>query len=121
MNIEDFKNHLDHLKNNSELKYNIGDSVSITTIEKIEQKFHVSLKILRKKDGEKIGAVYFFKEKYGDDVKVYFVGGGADNPTDSYSKEFCGGPHVQNTSEIGSITITKVKKIGSNLMRIYAE
>ena len=41
MNIEDFKNHLDHLKNNSELKYNIGDSVSITTIEKIEQKLNV--------------------------------------------------------------------------------
>ena len=41
MNIEDFKNHLDQLKNNSELKYTIGDSVSITTIENIEQKLKV--------------------------------------------------------------------------------
>ena len=89
--------------------------------DKIALKLPVSFKILPKKDAEKIGAMYFFKEKYGDDVKVYFVGGSAEHPTDSYSKEFCGGPHVQNTSEIGSITITKVKKIGSNLMRIYAE
>lgn len=89
--------------------------------DKIAQKLPVSFKILPKKDAEKIGAMYFFKEKYADDVKVYFVGGSADRPVDSYSKEFCGGPHVQNTSEIGSITITKVKKIGSNLMRIYAE
>ncbi|MGB4965576.1 MAG: alanine--tRNA ligase [Microgenomates group bacterium] len=89
--------------------------------EKIAQKLPVSFKILPKKDAEKIGAMFFFKEKYADDVKVYFVGGSAEHPTDSYSKEFCGGPHVQNTSEIGSITITKVKKIGSNLMRIYAE
>lgn len=89
--------------------------------DKIAQKLPVSFKILPKKDAEKIGAMYFFKEKYADDVKVYFVGGSAEHPQESYSKEFCGGPHVQNTSEIGSITITKVKKIGSNLMRIYAQ
>lgn len=89
--------------------------------EKIAQKLPVSFKILPKKEAEKIGAMFFFKEKYGDEVKVYFVGGSADRPAESYSKEFCGGPHVQNTSEIGSISITKVKKIGSNLMRIYAQ
>src|SRR3989344_529685 len=81
--------------------------------EKIAEKLSVECKILPKKEAEKIGALYFFKEKYGDEVKVYFVG--------DYSKEFCGGPHVQNTGEIGSIKITKVKKIGSNLMRIYAQ
>lgn len=89
--------------------------------DKIAQKLPVSFKILPKKEAEKIGAMFFFKEKYGDDVKVYFVGGSAENPNESYSKEFCGGPHVQNTSEIGSIKLTKIKKIGSNLMRIYAE
>jgi len=46
-------------------------------------------------------------------VKVYFVG--------DYSKEFCGGPHVKNTSEIGKIEIYKFEKIGSNLYRIYAK
>ncbi|MCX6717285.1 MAG: alanine-tRNA synthetase second additional domain-containing protein [Candidatus Taylorbacteria bacterium] len=46
-------------------------------------------------------------------VKVYFVG--------DYSKEFCGGPHVKNTSEIKSFTIIKCEKIGNNLFRIYAK
>lgn len=81
--------------------------------EKIAQKLPVEFKIMPKKVAEQIGALFFFKEKYGDEVKVYFVG--------DYSKEFCGGPHVQNTSEIGTIKITKVKKIGSNLMRLYAQ
>lgn len=81
--------------------------------EKINENLPVHFEIMPKKEAEKIGALYFFKEKYGDEVKVYFVG--------DYSKEFCGGPHVQNTGEIGSIKITKVKKIGSNLMRLYAE
>ena len=40
---------------------------------------------------------------------------------DAYSKEFCGGPHVKNTSEIGKIEIYKFEKIGSNLYRIYAK
>ncbi len=85
--------------------------------EKIAEKLPVEFKILPKAEAEKIGALYFFKEKYGDEVKVYFVGAAEA----AYSKEFCGGPHVQNTAEIGSIKITKVKKIGSNLMRLYAE
>jgi len=46
-------------------------------------------------------------------VKVYFI--------KDYSKEFCGGPHVKNTSEIGEIEIYKFEKIGSNLYRIYAK
>ena len=64
-------------------------------------------------DALKIGARSFFREKYPEMVKVYFVG--------SYSKEFCGGPHVKNTSEIGSLKIYKFEKIGSNLYRIYAK
>lgn len=81
--------------------------------QKIKEKLPVYFKMMAKVEAEKIGALSFFKEKYGDQVKVYFIG--------NYSKEFCGGPHVKNTSEIGSFEIFKVKKIGSNLIRIYAK
>ncbi len=84
-----------------------------TINQKIKGNLPVYFKVMPKDEAFKIGAASFFKEKYGDQVKVYFIG--------NYSKEFCGGPHVKNTSEIGSFKIIKVKKIGSNLMRIYAK
>jgi len=79
---------------------------------KIEEKLPVSFKIIPKDEALKLDAKSFFREKYPEMVKVYFVG--------NYSKEFCGGPHVKNTSEIGKISIYKFEKIGSNLYRIYA-
>lgn len=85
--------------------------------EKITQALPVSFQILPKPEAEKIGAKSFFREKYPDMVKVYFIGESLQN---AFSKEFCGGPHVANTKEIGKITIFKTEKIGSNLYRIYA-
>ncbi len=81
--------------------------------EKIKESLPVEFKILPKDEALKIGAKSFFREKYPDQVKVYYIG--------NYSKEFCGGPHVQNTKEIGKITIFKFEKIGSNMYRIYAK
>jgi len=80
---------------------------------KIKETLPVEFKIIPKQEAEKLGAKSFFREKYPDMVKVYFIG--------DYSKEFCGGPHVKNTSEIGSFTIMKCEKIGNNLFRIYAK
>ncbi|MFN4212491.1 MAG: alanine--tRNA ligase [Microgenomates group bacterium] len=87
--------------------------VEMIVNEKIKQSLPVYFKILPKEQAYKIGAKSFFREKYPDMVKVYFVG--------DYSKEFCGGPHVKNTSEIGQIKIFKLEKIGANLYRIYAK
>ncbi|OFZ55317.1 MAG: hypothetical protein A2328_00450 [Bdellovibrionales bacterium RIFOXYB2_FULL_36_6] len=80
---------------------------------KIKESLPVEYKIVPKEEALKLGARSFFREKYPDMVKVYFI--------DDYSKEFCGGPHVKNTSEIGKIEIYKFEKIGSNLYRIYAK
>lgn len=88
-----------------EIEKNIND--------KIKEKLPVEFKIIPKTEALKLGAKSFFREKYPDMVKIYFVG--------NYSKEFCGGPHVKNTSEIGKIEIYKFEKIGSNLYRIYAK
>ena len=87
---------------------------------KIKESLPVEFKIIPKEEAMKLGAKSFFREKYPDMVKVYFVGS-ASSPQAAYSKEFCGGPHVKNTSEIGKIEIYKFEKIGSNLYRIYAK
>lgn len=81
--------------------------------EKIKESIPVYFKMMSKEEANKIGARSFFKEKYSDKVKVYFIG--------NYSKELCGGPHVENTKKIGKITIYKFEKIGSNLYRVYAK
>lgn len=81
--------------------------------EKIMAKLPVEFKIMPKKEAELLGAKSFFREKYPDMVKVYFVG--------DYSKEFCGGPHVKNTGEIGQFTLMKFEKIGNNMYRVYGK
>jgi alanyl-tRNA synthetase len=59
------------------------------------------------------GARAFFAEKYPDKVSVYTIG--------TYSKELCGGPHVEHTNVIGSISIYKDEALGSGKRRIYAK
>ncbi|UCE11454.1 MAG: alanine--tRNA ligase [Candidatus Thorarchaeota archaeon] len=58
------------------------------------------------------GALAFFKETYGDEVSVYYVG--------DFSKEICGGPHVQRSGLLGRFRIAKQKKIGAGIIRIRA-
>ena len=88
---------------------------------KIKEALPVHFKILKKEIAHSLGASSFFKEKYADMVKVYFIGGSEGDPSTAYSKEFCGGPHVSNTSEIGPLKIIKTKKIGSAMIRLYAQ
>ena len=59
----------------------------------------------------KIGAEMEFGAKYGDTVSVYFI---EDENGQPISKEFCGGPHVTNTSEIEN-RLTPRLRSGQNL------
>lgn len=69
-----------------------------------------------KAEAEKI-AVHSFNEKYGDIVKVYSIG---DENTGYFSREFCGGPHVSNTKELGHFKIIKEEAVGEGIRRIKA-
>lgn len=57
-----------------------------------------------------------FDSKYQETVKVYFVG----NEGQYYSKEICGGPHVENTGELGHFKILKEESSSAGVRRIKA-
>jgi len=83
----------------------------------IGKDFPVKFEILDREDALKIDALHFFDEKYDEKVKIYYVGDSLDS---AFSKEFCGGPHVGNTSELSPLEIYRQKKIGQKTVRIYA-
>lgn len=83
----------------------------------IAKDLSVNFKVMPKDEALKTGAIHAFNEKYADTVKVYYVGEDLER---AFSKEFCGGPHVKDTREIGHVRIKKQEKIGAGLMRIYA-
>ena len=64
------------------------------------------------------GARALFTNKYGEDVKVYTVGRDVHN--DWFSKEVCGGPHVQHTAQIGDFKIQKEQSSSAGVRRIRA-
>ena len=84
--------------------------------DKIAEKLPVSYMEIPKAEAEKI-AVHSFNEKYGDVVKVYFIG---DEQSGYFSREFCGGPHVKNTGELGIFKIQKEEAVGEGIRRIKA-
>jgi len=57
-----------------------------------------------------------FEEKYGEIVKIYFVG----NKQKPFSMEICNGPHVSNTKDLGRFRITKQENVGAGIKRIKA-
>ncbi len=86
--------------------------------EKIKENLPVHFKEMLKNEAEKIGALSFFKAKYPETVKVYFIG--PISPMGFLSAEFCGGPHVNWTSEIGKFKITKEEASSAGIRRIRA-
>ncbi|MBX4211399.1 MAG: alanine--tRNA ligase [Candidatus Yanofskybacteria bacterium] len=83
----------------------------------IDKDMPVKMETLPKEDAEKTGALYFFKEKYPDPVNVYYTG---DSLETAFSKEFCGGPHVTHTGEIGHVKIIKEEAVSAGVRRIRA-
>ena len=53
-----------------------------------------------------------FDSKYGEKVKTYSIG--------EFSKEICGGPHVESTGELGTFKIAKQENVSAGIKRIKA-
>ncbi|MEX1014659.1 MAG: alanine--tRNA ligase [Candidatus Paceibacterota bacterium] len=81
----------------------------------IKKDMKVIRKEMSKEEAEKIGAEMEFGAKYPDMVSVYFI---EDEDGKVVSKEFCGGPHVKKTSEIGSFKLKKEQSSSKGIRRI---
>jgi alanyl-tRNA synthetase len=84
--------------------------------EAIEASYDVNFKEMKKENALKLVPFAAFSEKYGDIVKVYYVG----PEDDPFSMEICRGPHVKNTSELGKFRIKKQENVGAGTKRIKA-
>ncbi len=81
----------------------------------IQQDLPVHFEILDVEEAKKRGAIGVFDDKYatlGNKVKVYFMG--------DFSKEVCGGPHVEHTGVLKSYKITKEEAVSDGVRRIKA-
>jgi alanyl-tRNA synthetase len=88
--------------------------------QKIKENLPVKMKEMTLEEAKKEGAMGVFETRYGEQVKVYAIG---DHSTDSgkvFSKEICGGPHVQNTGIIGKFKIVKEEASSAGVRRIKA-
>jgi alanyl-tRNA synthetase len=72
----------------------------------------VTMAVMPLSQAQAEGALAFFGEKYGDQVKVYSIG--------AFSKEVCGGPHVSHTGALGRFKITKQEAVGQGVRRVRA-
>ena len=96
--------------------------------EEISAELPVIHSIMPKDDAEKLHAEHEFGAKYPDMVSVYSIGPknaseGDPHHTEAFSIEFCGGPHVKNTSELslaGSFKIQKEEASSQGIRRIKA-
>jgi alanyl-tRNA synthetase len=73
------------------------------------------------KEARERGAIGLFGDKYGDVVSIYRIGEGkVRGDSNLFSMEFCGGPHVENTSVLGTFTIQKEEAVSAGVRRIKA-
>ncbi len=82
----------------------------------IKQDLPVRFEEMTVEEAKKRGAIGLFEEKYGEKIKVYFVG----DDTQDFSKEICGGPHVTHTGELGHFKIQKEEAVSAGVRRIKA-
>ncbi|NNF09410.1 MAG: alanine--tRNA ligase, partial [Acidimicrobiia bacterium] len=65
-----------------------------------------------KQEAEKMGALAFFGDKYGETVRVVEAG--------DFSRELCGGTHTSTTGQVGPLILVSEGSIGSNMRRVEA-
>jgi alanyl-tRNA synthetase len=80
--------------------------------EQIARDLPVTMTMMNLDDAKASGATALFGEKYEENVKVYTMG--------DFSKEVCGGPHVERTGLLGKFRIQKEQSSAAGIRRIYA-
>ena len=98
-----------------------GEGLSAATRSEIEEvsniairnNFRVDTKVMALAEAKALGAMALFGENYGNDVRVVEIDG-------AWSRELCGGTHVENTSLIGSLSLLGEQSVGSGNRRVEA-
>jgi len=80
--------------------------------QQIARDLPVSMEIMTLEQARAGGAIALFGEKYEEKVKVYTIG--------DFSKEVCGGPHVEHTGVLGKFVIQKEQSSSAGVRRIRA-
>ena len=102
-----FDFNLDHKMTKDEL-----DEIEKFVNDAIEKAIPVQCEVMSVEKAKESGAEGIFTNKYGEEVKVYTIG--------NISKEICGGPHAENTSELHHFKILKEESSSSGIRRIKA-
>jgi alanyl-tRNA synthetase len=99
-----------------------GDPVTAEELREIERLANVEIlsnlpvnkQLMKLDEAREQGATALFGEKYGDDVRVVSIGGGA------FSRELCGGCHVGSTGDIGLCLVVGERGVAAGVRRIEA-
>ncbi len=108
-------------KMTDEEKKRVEDLVNMAIV----KDYKVTFEEMTVPEAKSSGAIGLFEEKYGNKVKVYSVGDStlhphADPNSPTFSKEICGGPHVEHTGLLGKFKIIKEEASSSGVRRIKA-
>jgi alanyl-tRNA synthetase len=116
------------LVNNEKLRFDFShnEPISSDNIIKIENyvkmeitnNSSVNTKIIDHQKAIEEGAMALFGEKYGDEVRVVSMGNNDDEKI--FSKELCGGTHVNNTGDIIDFKIINQSSVASGIRRLEA-
>ncbi|MCI1865264.1 MAG: alanine--tRNA ligase [Bifidobacterium sp.] len=90
------------------------DSIEARVNDKLRDNLAVTTTEMKFDDAIALGAMHLFGEKYGDIVRVVSIG------QDGWSRELCGGTHVDHVGKIGAVSILAEASIGSGVRRVDA-
>ncbi|BDR52947.1 alanine--tRNA ligase [Bombiscardovia nodaiensis] len=90
------------------------DAVEARVNDRLRDNLAVTTQEMNFDDAIALGAMHLFGEKYGDVVRVVTIG------DDGWSRELCGGTHVDHVGKIGQVSIMSEASVGTGVRRVDA-